>query len=264
MQSFGYHDPATLARASGTAKDKPDGKYLAGGQSLLATMKLGLATPTDLIDLAHVPDLRGIKLEGNAVTIGAMAKHAEVATSLDVGSRIPALAALAGMIGDRQVRNRGTLGGSLANDDPAADYPAAVLGLGATVNTDRRQVAADEFFKGLFETALAPGELIMSVTFPVPKRAAYQKFKNPASRFAIVGVFVAQTAQGVRVAVTGAGNRGVFRVKAMETALARDWSAKAIESVNVPASELQSDIHASAEYRAHLVNVLARRAIAAS
>jgi carbon-monoxide dehydrogenase medium subunit len=264
MQSFGYHDPATLARATGTAKDKPDGKYLAGGQSLLATMKLGLATPTDLIDLAHVPDLRGIKVEGNAVTIGAMARHAEVAGSLEIGARIPALAALAGMIGDRQVRNRGTLGGSLANDDPAADYPAAVLGLGATVNTDRRQIPADEFFKGLFETALAPGELIMSVTFPVPKRAAYQKFKNPASRFAIVGVFIALTAQGVRVAVTGAGNRGVFRVKAMETALTRDWSAKAIESVHVPAAELQSDIHASAEYRAHLVNVLARRAIAAS
>lgn len=264
MQSFGYHDPATVARATGTAKEKSDGKYLAGGQSLLATMKLGLATPTDLIDLAHVPDLRGIKADGNAVTVGAMARHAEVATSLEVGSRIAALAALAGMIGDRQVRNRGTLGGSLANDDPAADYPAAVLGLGATVNTDRRQIPADEFFKGLFETALAPGELILSVTFPVPKRAAYQKFKNPASRFAIAGVFVAQTAQGVRVAVTGAGNRGVFRVKAMEQALARDWSAKAIEAVNVPASDLQSDIHASAEYRAHLVNVLARRAVAAA
>ncbi len=264
MQSFGYHDPATVARATGTAKEKPDGKYLAGGQSLLATMKLGLATPSDLIDLANVPDLRGIKVDGNAVTIGAMARHADVATSLEVGSRIPALAQLAGLIGDRQVRNRGTLGGSLANDDPAADYPAAVLGLGATVTTDRRQVAADEFFKGLFETALAPGELIVSVTFPVPKRAAYQKFKNPASRFAIVGVFVAQTAQGPRVAVTGAGNRGVFRVKAMEQALARDWSAKALEGIGVPASELQSDIHASAEYRAHLVNVLARRAVAAS
>jgi len=264
MQSFGYHDPSTVARATGTAKEMADGKYLAGGQSLLATMKLGLATPSDLIDLAYVPDLRGIKVEGNAVTIGAMARHAEVAASPEVASRIPALASLAGMIGDRQVRNRGTLGGSLANDDPAADYPAAVLGLGATVNTDRRQVAADEFFKGLFETALAPGELIVSATFPVPKRAAYQKFKNPASRFAIAGVFVAQTAQGVRVAVTGAGNRGVFRVKAMEQALAREWSAKAIESVSVPASDLQSDLHASAEYRAHLVNVLARRAVAAA
>ncbi len=264
MQSFGYHDPATVERATGTAKDKPDGKYLAGGQSLLATMKLGLAAPSDLIDLAQVPDLRGIKVEGNAVTIGAMAKHAEVAASVELGARIPALAALAGMIGDRQVRNRGTLGGSLANDDPAADYPAAVLGLGATVNTDRRQIAADEFFKGLFETALAPGELIVSVTFPVPKRAAYQKFRNPASRFAIVGVFVAQTAQGVRVAITGAGNRGVFRAKALEQALARDWSVKAIEAVSVPAADLQSDLHASAEYRAHLVNVLARRAVAAA
>ena len=264
MQAFGYHDPTSLARATGTAKEKTDGKYLAGGQSLIATMKLGLAAPSDLIDLAKVPDLRGIKVEGNAVTIGAMAKHAEVAASLDVGSRIAALAALAGMIGDRQVRNRGTLGGSLANDDPAADYPAAVLGLGATVNTDRRKIPADDFFKGLFETALAPGELIVSVSFPVPKRAAYQKFRNPASRFAIVGVFVAQTAQGVRVAVTGAGNRGVFRVKAMEQALGRDWSVKSIESIAVPASELQSDLHASAEYRAHLVNVLARRAVAAA
>jgi carbon-monoxide dehydrogenase medium subunit len=264
MQSFGYLEPTTLARAASAAKDKPDGKYLAGGQSLLATMKLGLAAPTDLIDLAHVPELHGIKVEGDAVTIGAMTTHAEVAASPQVVQRIPALAALAGMIGDRQVRNRGTLGGSLANDDPAADYPAAVLGLGATVKTDRRQVAADDFFKGLFETALAPGELIVSVTFPVPKRAAYQKFRNPASRFAIAGVFVAQTAQGVRVAVTGAGSRGVFRMKAMEQALARDWSAKAIESVSVPASDLQSDLHASAEYRAHLVNVLARRAVAAA
>jgi len=264
MQAFDYQDPPTVARATGAAKEKTDGKYLAGGQSLLATMKLGLASPTDLIDLANVPDLRGIKADGSAVTIGAMAKHAEVAASAEVGSRIAALAALAGMIGDRQVRNRGTLGGSLANDDPAADYPAAVLGLGATVNTDRRKIAADDFFKGLFETALAPGELIVSVTFPVPKRAAYQKFRNPASRFAIAGVFVAQTAQGVRVAVTGAGNRGVFRLAAMEQALARDWSVKAIETVSVPAADLQSDLHASAEYRAHLVGVLARRAVAAA
>jgi carbon-monoxide dehydrogenase medium subunit len=229
-------------------------------------MRLGLSAPPELIDLSRVAELRGVKVEGNgaAITIGAMTPHAEVADSMEIGARIPALAALAGSIGDRQVRNRGTLGGSLANDDPAADYPAAVLALGATVNTSKRAIAADDFFKGLFETALAPGELIVSVTFPVPKRAAYVKFRNPASRFALVGVFAAQTAQGPRVAVTGAGARGVFRARSMEQALAREWSAKAIESVALPASEMQSDIHASAEYRAHLVNVIARRAVAAA
>jgi carbon-monoxide dehydrogenase medium subunit len=266
MNTFGYVEPTTVAKAAGAASANAESRYHAGGQSLLPAMRLGLAAPGELVDLAKLAELRGIKLEGNggAITIGAMTPHADVAASLEVGARIPALAALAGAIGDRQVRNRGTLGGSLANDDPAADYPAAVLGLGATVNTNQRQIAADDFFKGLFETALAPGELIVSVTFPVPKKAAYEKFRNPASRFALVGVFVAQSAQGPRVAVTGAGSRGVFRVKAMEQALARDWSPKAIEPVTVPASELQSDLHASAEYRAHLVNVLARRAVAAA
>ena len=264
MQAFGYSEPTTLAKASGAASANAESRYVAGGQSLLAAMKLGLAAPGELVDLSHIAELRGIKVEGNgaAVTIGAMTTHAEVAESLEVGARIPALAALAAGIGDRQVRNRGTLGGSLANDDPSADYPAAVLALGATVNTNRRQVAADDFFKGLFETALSPGELIVSVTFPVPKRAAYQKFRNPASRFALVGVFAAQTAQGARIAVTGAGNRGVFRVKSMEQALGRDWSAKALESIVVPASELQSDLHANAEYHTQLVNVLAHRTIA--
>lgn len=265
MQAFGYQDPTSVAKATaaGTASQA---RYLAGGQSLLAAMKLGLSAPAQIVDLGRVPELRGIKVEGNgtALTIGAMTRHAEVASSPEVGARLPALAALAGMIGDRQVRNRGTLGGSIANNDPASDYPAALLALAATVNTDKRQIAADAFFKGLFETALAPGELIMSVTFPVPKKAAYVKFRNPASRFAIVGVFVAQTAAGARVAVTGAGSRGVFRVKSMEQALSREWSAKAIESLPVAASELQSDLHASAEYRAHLVNVLARRAVAAA
>jgi carbon-monoxide dehydrogenase medium subunit len=266
MQTFGYSEPTTIAKAAGSAAADSETRYLAGGQSLLAAMKLGLASPGELVDLARIGELRGVKVEGNgaAVTIGAMTTHAEVAESLEIGARIPALAALAGGIGDRQVRNRGTLGGSLANDDPAADYPAAVLALAATVNTDKRQLPADDFFKGLFETALAPGELIVSVTFPVPKRAAYVKFRNPASRFALVGVFVAQAAQGARVAVTGAGSRGVFRVKSMEQALAREWSPKALESIAVPASELQSDLHASAEYRAQLVNVLARRAVAAA
>jgi carbon-monoxide dehydrogenase medium subunit len=266
MNTFGYVEPTTVAKAAGAVSANGESRYLAGGQSLLPAMRLGLAAPGELVDLSKLAELRGIRLEGNgsAITIGAMTPHADVAASLEVGARIPALAALAGAIGDRQVRNRGTIGGSLANDDPAADYPAAVLGLGATVNTNQRQVAADDFFKGLFETALAPGELIVSVTFPVPKKAAYEKFRNPASRFALVGVFVAQTAQGPRVAITGAGSRGVFRVKAMEQALAKDWSPKAIEAISVPASELQSDLHASAEYRAHLVNVLARRAVAAA
>jgi len=266
MQAFTYQDPTSVAKATSHAAGKSQARYLAGGQSLLAAMKLGLAAPEELIDLGRVPELRGIKVEGNgtAITIGAMTRHAEVAASMEVGARIPALAALAGMIGDRQVRNRGTLGGSIANNDPSSDYPAALLGLGATVNTDKRQLSADDFFKGLFETALAPGELVMSVTFPVPKKAAYVKFRNPASRFAIVGVFVAQTAQGARAAVTGAGSRGVFRAKAIEQALAREWSPKALESIAIDPSELQSDLHASAEYRAHLVAVLARRAVASA
>ena len=266
MQPFGYYDPTSVSKAAGIVSDKPDAKYLAGGQTLLATMKLRLAAPTDLVDLAQIPELRGIRVEGggSAITIGAMARHAEVAASTEIGGRIPALAALAGVIGDRQVRNRGTLGGSLANNDPASDYPAAVLALNATIHTDKRKIPADEFFKGLFSTALAPGELITSVTFPVPKKAAYMKFRNPASRFAIVGVFVAQTAAGVRVAVTGAGARGVFRMKAMEDALAKNWSAASLQSIAVATADMQSDLHASAEYRAHLVNVMARRAVAAA
>ena len=266
MQTFGYYDPTSVQKAVGITADKPEAKYLAGGQSLLAAMKLGLAAPSDVIDLAQIPELRGIKVDGGGASliIGAMARHAEVASSLEVGARIRALAELAGLIGDRQVRNRGTLGGSIANNDPAADYPAAVLALNATIATSQRKIAADEFFKGLFQSALKDGEMITSVSFPVPKKAAYQKFKNPASRFAVVGVFVAQAANGVRVAVTGAGARGVFRVKAMEEALARNWSPDAIKSVVVPASDLASDLHASAEYRAHLITVLAMRAVSAA
>jgi carbon-monoxide dehydrogenase medium subunit len=266
MQAFGYYDPTSAAKAAGILSDKPDGRYLAGGQTLLPAMKLRLATPSDLVDLARIPDLKGIRVEqgGTALTIGAMTRHAEVAGSLEVGSHIRALAELAGAIGDGQVRNRGTLGGSLANNDPAADYPAAVLGLGATVNTDRRRIPAGEFFRGLYETALGAGELVTSVTFPVPARAAYVKFRNPASRFAIVGVFVAQTSQGARVAVTGAGSRGVFRVKAMEQALALGWSPDSLRGVALPFEDFLSDLHASAEYRAHLITVLAQRAVAAS
>jgi len=266
MQAFGYYDPTSVQKAVGITADKPEAKYLAGGQSMLAAMKLGLAAPSDLIDLARIPELTGIKVEGGgaSIAIGAMVRHADVAASIEVGARIRALAELAGTIGDRQVRNRGTIGGSLANNDPAADYPAAVLALGATVVTNQRKIAADEFFKGLFDTALKPNEMITSISFPVPKKAAYVKFRNPASRFAIVGVFVAQTANGVRVAVTGAGSRGVFRVSAMEDALAKSWSPDAIKSIAVPAAGMQTDIHASAEYRAHLVGVLAQRAVAAA
>jgi carbon-monoxide dehydrogenase medium subunit len=262
MQTFGYYDPTSVQKAAGITDGKPEAKYLAGGQSLLAAMRLGLAAPSDLVDLAKVAELTGIRVEGgSAIAIGAMVRHAEVAASIEVGARIGALAELAGGIGDRQVRNRGTIGGSLANNDPAADYPAAALGLGATIVTNRRRIAADDYFKGLFETALEPNEMITAVSFPIPKKAAYVKFRNPASRFAIVGVFVSQSGSGVRVAVTGAGSRGVFRVKAMEEALARDWSARALASIAVPADSLQSDLHASAEYRAHLVGVLAQRAV---
>ena len=266
MNAFGYYDPTSVQKAVGIAADKRDAQYLAGGQSLIAMMKLGLAEPSDLIDLAQIPDLRGVRVEGNglAITIGAMTRHAEVAESQEIGARIPALASLASVIGDRQVRNRGTLGGSIANNDPAADWPAAVLALNATVYTNGRKIAADAFFTGFYETALEASELITSVSFPVPKRAAYMKFRNPASRFAIVGVFVAQTAAGVRVAVAGAGNRGVFRAKAMEEALAKSWTPEALKSVAIAAAGMQSDLHASAEYRAHLVNVMARRAVAAA
>lgn len=262
MNRFGYYDPTSVQKAAGIAADKAEARYLAGGQSLLPTMRLRLNAPTDLIDLGQIPDLRGIKADGNAVTIGSMVPHAEVATAAEVRSKIPALALLASLIGDRQVRNRGTLGGSVANNDPAADYPAAVLALGATINTSKRKIPADDFFKGLFETALAPGELIVSVTFPIPKKAGYAKFKNPASRFAVAGVFVAQTAQGVRVAVTGAGLNGVYRATDMEKALAKTWSMQAVHGLLPNPADMQSDLHASAEYRAQLVMVMAQRAIA--
>ena len=264
MNTFGYYDPTSAQKAAGIAADKPEARYLAGGQSLLPAMRLRLSSPTDLVDLGQVSELRGIKKDGSALVIGAMVAHAEVAASKEVAAAIPAVAQLASLIGDRQVRNRGTIGGSIANNDPAADYPAAVLALGGTVNTTKRKIASDAFFKGLFETALEPGELITSVTLPIPKKAGYAKFKNPASRFAIVGVFVAQTAGGVRVAVTGAGANGVFRVKAMEEALSKSWSPDAIKDMSVPAGDLQTDLHASAEYRAHLVSVMALRAVAAA
>lgn len=261
MQAFEYRTATSLADA--LAAVKAGAKPLAGGQTLLQTMKMGLATPESLVDLNGIDELRRIEVSGNTVKIGAMATHASVAASAEVRQAIPALAELAGLIGDRQVRNRGTIGGSLANSDPAACYPAAVLGLGATVHTDRRSIAADDYFKGLYETALDDGELITAVSFPVPQKAAWQKFRQQASRFSLVGVFVSQGPQGVRVAVTGAGPCA-FRVKALEDKLAASWSAQSCEGVKVDAGELNSDLHGSAEYRAALIPVLAGRAVAAT
>ncbi len=243
---------------------KSGGKPLAGGQSLVAAMKLRLAQPGTLVDLSGIAELKGIRKEGDAIVIGAMTRHAEVAASKEVKAAIPALAALAEGIGDRQVRNMGTLGGALANNDPAACYPAAVLGLGATVHTNKRKIAADEFFKGMYETALAEGELITAVSFPVPKKAAYMKFVQPASRFALVGVFVAQAADGVRVAVTGAAGGGVFRCKPLEDALGKSFTADAAKAVKVDKAGMNNDLHGSPEYRAHLVAVMAARAVTAA
>lgn len=261
MYAFNYHRATSLADAATRLVAGDDTKLLAGGQTLLAAMKLRLASPSDLVDLAGVAELTGIRKEGNALVIGAMTRHAEVAAHAEVKTLLPALARLAGGIGDPMVRNMGTLGGSLANNDPAADYPAAVLALGATVHTNQRKIAADSFFTGMYSTALEAGEIITAVSFPIPKRAAYVKFPNPASRYAMVGVMVCESATGVRVAVTGAGPC-VFRATAMEKALSARFSAEAIAAIQVSPDELSSDMHASAEYRAHLVNVMARRAVA--
>ena len=263
MYDFAYHRPKSLADAVAALKGKPEARPMSGGMTLIPTLKQRLAKPSDVVDLSGVKELAGIKVEAGGVTIGAMTRHADVASSAEVKGAIPALAHLAGHIGDPQVRNRGTIGGSVANSDPAADYPAAVLGLNATITTNTRKIPADQFFKGLFETALGEGELITSITFPKPEKAGYMKFPNPASRYAMVGVFVAKTASGVRVAVTGAGPCA-FRVKAMEDALAKNFSSNAIKDIKVPADGLNSDIHGSAEYRAHLVNVMARRAVDAA
>jgi carbon-monoxide dehydrogenase medium subunit len=263
MHAFQYHRPASMKEALSLGSQKTEGRYLAGGQSLVQAMKLRLSSPSDLIDLNALGDLKTLKVEGGSVTIGAMVRHAEVAASSGVKKAIPALAALAGMIGDRQVRHMGTIGGSLANNDPAADYPAAALGLGATIVTNKRKIEADKFFKGLYETALEPGELITSVSFPAPKRAAYMKFKNPASRFAIVGVFVAQFGNGVRVGVTGAGP-SAFRQTEMEKALTAKFAPESVALIKVKPDGLNTDLHASPEYRAHLITVMARRAVEAA
>jgi aerobic carbon-monoxide dehydrogenase medium subunit len=263
MHAFEYHRPSSIKDALSLGAQKAEGKYLAGGQSLVQAMKLRLSSPTDLIDLGALQDLKTLKSEGNVVMIGAMVRHAEVAASSSVQRAIPALAQLAGIIGDRQVRHMGTIGGSLANSDPAADYPAAVLGLGATITTNKRKIEGDKFFKGLYETALEPGELITSVAFPVPKRAAYMKFKNPASRFAIVGVFVADFGGNVRVGVTGAGPCA-FRQAEMEKALAAKFAPESVASIKVKPGGLNNDLHASPEYRAHLITVMAKRAVEAA
>jgi carbon-monoxide dehydrogenase medium subunit len=262
MYDFTYHRAANVDEAKRLFGGASEGRYLAGGMTLLPTMKQRLASPSDLIDLAGIGDLAGIRRDGNALVIGAMTTHAAVAASAEARKAIPAVADLAGMIGDAQVRNRGTIGGSLANSDPAADWPAAVLGLGATVRTDRREIAADDFFTGMFETALDEGELITAVSFPAPEAACYMKFANPASRFAIVGVMVARTGGGVRVAVTGAGPCA-FRVAEMEAALAKSFAPEAIDGIAVPADDLNADIHAGSDYRAHLIGVMAKRAVAA-
>jgi carbon-monoxide dehydrogenase medium subunit len=262
LPTFEYIRPSDLVAARDAFAEAGDARYLAGGQTLIPVMKQRLAQPAAVIDLGGLSDLKGISVTESEVTIGAMTCHAEVGASREVRARIPALANLAGMIGDPQVRNRGTLGGSLANNDPSADYPAAVLGLGATVHTDSRAIVADDFFDGLFTTTLQDGEIIRHVTFPVPARAAYVKFRHPASRFALVGVMVSQGPAGVRIAATGAGASGVFRVTVMEEALAKSFTVAVLDGLTVSADDLIVDMHASAAYRANLVAVLARRAVA--
>jgi aerobic carbon-monoxide dehydrogenase medium subunit len=260
MYNFNYHQAKNIDEAAKLVSGAEEGKLMAGGMTLIPTLKQRLAKPSDLVDLGKIADLKGIKKDGNNIVIGAMTRHFDVANSDVVKSAIPGLAGLAGHIGDPAVRNRGTIGGSIANNDPAADYPSSVLALNATIITNKRKIAADDFFKGLFETALEDGEIITAVSYPIPDKSHYMKFPNPASRYAIVGVYVAKTGNNVRVAVTGAGPV-VFRQKEMEAALSKNFSPDAIKDIKQPDKGLNSDIHASAEYRAHLVNVMARRAV---
>jgi aerobic carbon-monoxide dehydrogenase medium subunit len=264
MENFNYHRPATTTAAAALLKKAKDGKYMAGGHTLLPTMKLGLAAPTDIIDLTAIKSFAGIKVSKTTVSIKAGTTHMEVATSKDVKKAIPALWEMAGKIGGVHVRHKGTIGGSIANNDPAADYPSACLGLGATIETNKRKIEADKFFVGMFETALKDGEIITAVHFPIPKKSAHQKFPNPASRYALTGVFLSQDGKGkVRVGVTGAGPK-VFRATELEAALNKDFSAKAIAGVKIASKGLLSDLHATAAYRAHLIGVLAGRAVSAA
>jgi carbon-monoxide dehydrogenase medium subunit len=263
MRNFDYHLASDVKAAEALLQAKEDGKLMAGGMTLLPTLKQRLAAPSDVIDIGSIGALKGVKKDGNEIVIGAMTRHYDVASSDVVKANIPALASLAGQIGDPAVRHRGTIGGSIANADPAADYPGGCMGLGATIVTTKRKIKADDFFTGLFETALESDEIITEVRFPIPQKAAYQKFRHPASGYAVVGVMVAKFADGVRVGVTGSGPYA-FRAKDFEAALSKDFSAKAIENVNLAADGLLSDIHFSAEYRAHVTGVMARRAVAAA
>ena len=261
MYEFSYHKPASVADAVKLLSADPEARPVSGGMTLLPALKLRLSKPTSLVDLSGIAELRGVKREGNTIVIGALTKHYEVATSAVIKAAIPALAWMASTIGDTQVRNRGTMGGSIANNDPSADYPAALLALGATIQTDRRKISADDFFQGMFATALDAGEIVTAIHIPVPEKAGYAKMKNPASRYSMAGVFVAKGPVGVRVAVNGAGANGTFRATAMEAALAANWSADAVAGIKLDAGMMNGDIHASAEYRAHLVTVMAKRAV---
>ena len=261
MYAFEYLRANTLAEAGALLAKNPEAKLLAGGQTFIPTLKARLAQPSHLIDLAGIKELSGISVAAGAVTIGALTRHVDVANSADVKKAIPALAALALEIGDQQVRNRGTIGGSVANNDPAADYPAAVLGLNATIITTKREIAADDFFQGMFATALGEGEIIKAIRFALPKRAAYSKFHHPASGYAMAASFVAETASGVRVAITGAGAAGVFRWKDAEAALGKSFSASAIDGLKIDDGGCIADLHAGADYRAHLATVMTKRAI---
>jgi carbon-monoxide dehydrogenase medium subunit len=263
MYNFAFHRPTGLRQASNMLGKLEEAKILAGGQTLIPTMKLRLASPGNIVDLNAIEgEMAGIELKGRSIVIGAMTRHVEVANSAVVKEHIPALAYLASLIGDPAVRHRGTIGGSIANNDPNADYPAACLGLGATIITTKGKHAADDFFKGMFETALEGDEIITKVSFPIAKKAGYEKFKNQASRFALVGVFAAKRGSEIRVAVTGAGSNGVFRVPSFEEALKKRFAPKSLEGLTIPADGMNADIHGSAEYRAHLVGVMARRAVA--
>jgi carbon-monoxide dehydrogenase medium subunit len=264
MYSFTFHRPTSLRQAVNLLAKNEEAKVLAGGHSLIPVMKMRLAGPPVLVDLSKVEGLSGVEVKGRSVVIGAMTTHAEVANSAVLREVLPGLASVPASIGDPHVRHRGTIGGSIANNDPNADYPAALLGLGATIVTSKRRIAADDFFKGLFETALEPGEIISKVMFPIAKKAAYQKFKHPASGFALVGVFASKRGPEIRVAATGAGANGVFRVTSFEEALKKRFSPKSLDGLSIPSTGMSSDIHANAEYRAHLVGVLARRAVAAA
>jgi len=264
MYAFKFHRPTTVRQAAGLLARQEEAKLLAGGHTLIPTMKLRLAGPKHIVDMTNIEGLTDIETGARSVTIGAMTRHAVVANSAEVKEMIPALAYLAGLIGDPAVRHRGTIGGSVANNDPNADYPAACLGLGATIITNKRRILADDFFKGLFETALEPDEIITKVQFPKPNKAGYVKFPNPASRYALVGVFVSKRGSEVRVAVTGAGGNGVFRVPKFEEALKKRFGTKSLDGMTIGQEGMGSDIHGSAEYRAHLVGVLARRAVAAA